>query len=255
MGKNEILDNLLDDYLKWYKDNTILSEIGEIQVISTPYTNHIGDRINLYVEKISDEEVRISDDGETINELSMVNFDLNSQTRQKYLNNLIYSNGLRIDKETDTIYIEIPRKDFGRGKHKLIEAIQKVYDLLFTRKENVKKLFLEDVLDFFKEKDFGGVAAVRKTGLTGIDHSVDYILGATSKRKETLMQTVNNFDFDSFARQHFIFEDISQLYTDEINYIVIINKPIPEKVQKALASSPLQVIQWTSKNKLLEFHG
>lgn len=116
-------------------------------------------------------------------------------------------------------------------------------------------MFLEDVLDFFKEEDFGGVSAVRKQGASGIDHGVDYILGVTSKRKETLMQAVNNSDFDSFARQYYIFDDISKLYMDEINYVVIINKPIPEKVQKALASSPLQIIQWTSKKRLLDFQG
>ncbi len=255
MTEKNLLDGLMDDYLKWYKDDTILSKIDEIQVISTPYTNHIGDRINLYVEKISDYDIRVSDDGETLNELSMVNYEFNSQTRQKHLNTIIYSNGLRIDKNTNSIYIEIIRKDFGKGKHKLIEGINKVYDLLFTKKENVKKMFLEDVLDFFKEEDFGGVSAVRKKGASGIDHGVDYILGVTSKRKETLMQAVNNSDFDSFARQYYIFDDILKLYMDEINYVVIINKPIPEKVQKALASSPLQIIQWTSKKRLLDFQG
>lgn len=41
MTEENLLDGLMDDYLKWYKDNTILSKIDEIQVISTPYTNHI----------------------------------------------------------------------------------------------------------------------------------------------------------------------------------------------------------------------
>ncbi|MFD2253931.1 DUF1828 domain-containing protein [Lactococcus formosensis subsp. bovis] len=36
-------------------------------MITTPFVNHINDRIRLYVEKIGD-EIIITDDGETIND-------------------------------------------------------------------------------------------------------------------------------------------------------------------------------------------
>ncbi|MBU5242849.1 DUF1828 domain-containing protein [Lactococcus lactis] len=248
-------DKLLDDYLKWYKNNTILSNIGEVAVLSTPHTNYIGDRINLYVENLADNSIRISDDGETLNELEMASLDITSETRRVLLNNLLKFNGISLSNE-GVLYLEVPRSKFAPAKHKLLEVILQTYDLLFTKRTTVKSLFLEEGLTYLKKHDFGGAAIVRKSGASGIDYGIDYILGGTSKRNETLMKFVNHFTFDDFAKQDFIQRDISKTYIDDINYVVVVNdieNKISSKVKQAAEVSNVKVIEWSDKDHLMAY--
>lgn len=255
MESNKWPSDYLDEYLKWYKNNTILSTIGEVAVLSTPHTNYIGDRINLYVENLSENNVRISDDGETLNELEMANLDMTSETRRSLLNNLLKHNGISLNKD-GILYLEVPRNKFAPAKHKLLEVILQTYDLLLTKRSTVKSLFLEEGLTYLKKNDFGGAAIVRKPGASGIDYGIDYILGETSKRNETLMKFVNHFTFEDFTKQDFIQRDISQTYVDEINYVVVVNdieNKISSKVRQAAEVSNVKVIQWSDKEHLMAF--
>ncbi|MEY8443372.1 DUF1828 domain-containing protein [Lactococcus ileimucosae] len=255
MESNMLPNDYLDEFVKWYKNNTILSTIGEVAVLSTPHTNYIGDRINLYVEKLPENNVRISDDGETLNELEMANLDMTSETRRRLLNNLLKYNGISLNNE-GVLYLEVPRNKFAPAKHKLLEVIQQTYDLLLTKRSTVKSLFLEEGLTYLRENDFGGVAIVRKSGASGIDYGIDYILGETSKRNETLMKFVNHFTFEDFTKQDFIQRDISEAYIDEINYVVVVNdieNKISSKVRQAAEVSNVKVIQWSDKEDLMVF--
>lgn len=247
-------DLLMKEYLEWYKKNTVTSKIGKASVISTPFTNYIGDRITLYVEPLENGMIRISDDGETLDELEMANLDMTTSTRKKLLANLLKTNGISL--EGNILYLEVPRKDFARSKHKLLEMTRQVYDLLFTKRSTIKSLFIDEGLMFMENNDFGGASIIKKSGASGIDYSIDYLLGKTSKRKETLLNFRNNFSFLDFTNQDFIYRDILSTYSSDMNYIIVYNdeeNKLSNKIIATSKNSEITLIPWSKKNLLLDY--
>ena len=81
-------DNL-SSMLDWYTKRYSIRELKNADEIVTPFTNHLNDRISIYIEYLSDQKIRISDDGVTLDELSMMGLSLSSPTRQKILKNIL----------------------------------------------------------------------------------------------------------------------------------------------------------------------
>jgi Domain of unknown function DUF1828. len=59
---------LVDDYLRWLRDNLRTEEINGAVVIATPFLDRHSDEIEIYLEK-SNAGFRLSDDGYTIRDL------------------------------------------------------------------------------------------------------------------------------------------------------------------------------------------
>lgn len=243
---------LIDDYVSWYKTNTFVTDLDSYSIITTPFVNHINDRIRLYVEKVGD-DIILSDDGETINELSLMNLNLSNPTRQKLITGILVNFGVRLDGEV--LVTKVNKKDFARGKHRMIEAIIRLYDLTFTQKKNVISVFSEEVQDYLFEHEMGGIPNSKITGISGIDHNIDYSIGATKTKPERLLQFANHFTFDRVTTFGFIFDDIVALRgaKQQIKSIIVVNdeKQIAEKALLAAQSKSIQVIQWSKKEEIL----
>ena len=80
---NEI-QNLLDKYLDWLKDKTVLKSINDWVEITTPYVDRHNDFIQIYVKKDSPGNFILSDDGYTISDLESTGCKLDSPKRKIY---------------------------------------------------------------------------------------------------------------------------------------------------------------------------
>ena len=244
---------LIDDYARWYKDNTAVKNLDTYTEITTPFVNHINDRIRLYVEVLENDKIRLSDDGNTINELELYGLDLDVETRKKMSSSILRQFGLKL--LDDVIYLDTDLDNFAKSKHKLLEGIIRFYDLTNTKRSNVIKLFTEEVQHYFYEHDFGGTPNVKLTGLSGIDYQVDYIIGETKTKPERLVQTVNHLTFDRFTTFDYIFKDLSpmRLTKAEPQKIIIVNDenyPPQLKAIKGARNENIQVIAWSDKEQI-----
>lgn len=247
---------LIDSYLDWYKSKVSFKELKDATAIITPYVNHINDRIILFTEVQPNQSIRLSDDGMTFNELEMMSLNIDTEVRKKIINETLKNFNIRLDNNVlSTTAKNI--HDFPQQKHNLIQCILRFYDLLFTDTHNVRGLFKEEVLNFLFENDFGGNVSPKFQGGSGIVHSVDYALGATKSRPNTLMKFQNNPNFSSVTEQKFIADDLkseSSLKAHGFKYIMITGKESPgEKVRQAAKFSGVELIYYKDKEKLLEF--
>ena len=247
---------LVDDYVKWYRDNTIVSNFDQYSMITTPFVNHLNDRIRLYIESLSNGKIRISDDGETLNELELFGIDLTTKTRASMVSSILSQFG--IQRKGNILFIESQIENFAKSKHKLVETIIRFYDISFTKKQNIVQLFAEEVQQYFYEHDFGGTANVKLTGASGIDYQVDYVIGETKKSPERLIQTVNQFTFDRFTTYNYIFNDVSLARTQkkEPKKIIIFNDDLAKPQTKALLgaeSEHVLVLPWSNKKEIEGF--
>lgn len=246
---------MIDEYLSWYKSKTTFKQLEKAEVMITPFVNHLNDRISIFVEILDDGRIRLSDDGDTLNELSLMNIDLTNKTRSKIIKDTIKNFNVELNGEILSVVAK-NIKDFAQQKHNLLQTILILNDLLFTQTSNVKSLFKEEVLNFLYDYEFGGNVAPKFQGESGIIHSVDYSLGATKKRPNILFRFQNNPDFSNVAAQKFIADDLakeSNLSANGFKFIMITGQDkYSPKVEQAAEYSNIELVPFTNKKQLLQ---
>lgn len=94
------IEERMNEYFNWLKQNYIFKELDSSTEITTPFKNHLNDFIRIYADTLSNNEICLSDNGLTINELEMLGIDINTKTRTKLIQNILNQFNLKlVDKE------------------------------------------------------------------------------------------------------------------------------------------------------------
>ena len=89
-------DNFKDNYIKWLYSNIDEYKIQEnIYRITLPYLNRNNDCTEIFIKTNGDTYI-LTDDGETIDELELSNFNLfSSQKRTEIFNRILLAHGVK----------------------------------------------------------------------------------------------------------------------------------------------------------------
>ena len=250
------INTLLNDYLSWYERRFSIKELRNAHEIVTPFVNHLNDRISLFVEFLDNGMIKLSDDGVTLDELNMFGINIKTPTRQRVLSDILKNFNLSIS--DDIIFTTAQNvSEFSQKKHNLLQGVLKVYDILFTSRENSTSIFKEEVFNYFFENEFGGTPEPDLVGASGLKHNVDYSIGATKSRPFTLIKLLQDPKFTDVAAQKYISDDLKRgLSKPNINveYVIIANdteRKVPEKSLIAAKDMDIGLIPWSNKDAIL----
>ncbi|PGH40629.1 MAG: hypothetical protein CRN43_01790 [Candidatus Nephrothrix sp. EaCA] len=128
---------VIDEYLKWMKDNTLVKtlEEGKIYSISTPFLDRHNDCLDIYMIK-NNGSVKLTDNGYTIADLKMSGFELNTPKRESILNSALNGFGVKMN-ENNELFVEAAEHNIGQKKHCLLQAILAVNDMFNMSQETV----------------------------------------------------------------------------------------------------------------------
>lgn len=118
----------IDNYLKWMKKKYSVTSFDDGDEIMTPFTNIIGDRIAIYVSPLDQGKIRLSDDGNTLNDLILLGIDVNSDARSRIINSIIQSFNITLS-NSKLLRIDGKKEDFPVMKQSLIQTILRINDL------------------------------------------------------------------------------------------------------------------------------
>lgn len=247
--------DLLYRYTEWLRQKYHINNLENADEIITPFTNNINDRIRLYIEKLSNGNLRLSDDGNTLNELEMNGLDLNSETRKKIFNTILIN--FKVEMDGDVLFVIADEKNFPVKKHNLMQAILRINDMLMLKRNTIVQLFNEEVSDFLYEKEVIGTPELKLVGASGLEYQIDYTIGRTKTRPEIIVQFVNTPSFSNITTQSFIYDDISQkrrTKDKDIKLSLIVND-LENKVSKkgiaAAESKNIDILRWSNKDEIL----
>ncbi|MFT8757371.1 DUF1828 domain-containing protein [Leuconostoc pseudomesenteroides] len=99
--------------------------------IVTPFVNTINDNINIYVDKVSNKEFLLSDDGETLNDLSLNGVDLSDACIGK-IERALLGSGVYLKANELVVYGD--NSQFAEKKHALLQAILRVNNLMMAQR-------------------------------------------------------------------------------------------------------------------------
>jgi len=250
-------DKWINDYIQWMKTKYSIKSFDDGDEIMTPFTNIIGDRIAIYVSQIDDNEIQLSDDGNTLNDLVLLGIDIKSNVRLRIIKDIIQSFKVQLTSD-QVLKINGKKEDFPIMKQSLIQTILRIDDLLMTRKSNVKNLFFEDVMSYFDDKEFKGLPNYPVTGGSGNTYKISYAIGKSKSRPLQLIQILNNADFQRISAEIVTFEDLRgniDYKKNNMNYSVVFNdidNSISDKTKNIAQIRGLDIIPWSNKETILK---
>lgn len=245
---------VITEYLKWIKDNTVVKTVdeGQICAISTPFLDRHNDHLDIYMLKKNGAFV-LTDNGYTIADLRMSGIDINTPKRENILKTALNGFGVKINSK-DELYTEATSQNVGQKKHYLLQAILAVNDMFNLAQETVYSLFKEDVEMYFRTHDIFFSKDIKLTGKSGFDHNIDFLVPATKSKPERLIKTINSVKKDSVLSSIMAFNDISQTReTTTRNFVVYndIEKEVSKDVISALDNYGVKHVPWSQKEQCL----
>ncbi len=245
-------DLVIQEYLQWIKDNTLVKSIegNDICSISTPFLDRHNDHLNIYLVKDGDKFL-ITDNGYTIADLRMSGMEINTPKRENILKTSLNGFGVNIN-EKDELFVLANKSNLGQKKHYLIQAILAVNDMFNLSQEVVTSLFKEDVELYLRSNDIYFSKDIKLTGKSGFDHNIDFLIPQTRTKPERLIKTVNSPKKNSILNAIMAFNDVSQTRdTKTSNYVIYndLEKDVSSDITVALNNYNVHHIPWSQKEK------
>ena len=124
---------------------------GTFQLIA-PIFHDDGDMVSIYLEKASDDAIRICDHGMSLMRLSYL-FDIDSDKKQKVLNDIISNRGASL--ESGSIELIVPNDNLFCGIMSYSQLVSEVCNMEILSREMVSSLFydhLSESVELIREK-------------------------------------------------------------------------------------------------------
>lgn len=241
------IQKLIDEYAIWLKSEITFERVGEYYEITTPYLDNANDYLQIYVRQTGD-YIYFSDDSVTIRNLKMSGFQL-TPARKTHLQRILNQYGIKLN--GDELTSKVPISSFARKKHLFIQAMLRIDDMFAVSKSKVASLFLDDIQEFFEEKEIYYSDNVQFTGTSGFSHNYDFLLQRSRTKPERLCQAVNNPNKSSMGNIIFAWNDTKPARKNDSQLIVILNDEnnITRGIEDAFLNYDVKVIRWSDRNR------
>ncbi len=241
------IQKLIDDYTLWLKSEITFEKVGEYYEITTPYMDNANDYLQIYVRQEGN-DIHFTDDGAIIHGLKMAGVQFTSH-RKEHLQKILYQCGVRLN--NDELVAKAPLNGFAQKKHLFIQAMLRIDDMFAISKSKVASFFLDDIREFFDQKDIFYSDNVQFTGTSGFAHNYDFLLQRSRTKPERLCQAVNNPNKSSMGNILFAWNDTKPARRDGSQLIVILNDQnnIARGIEDAFQNYEAKVIRWSERGK------
>jgi hypothetical protein len=243
---------LLDKYIHWLKDKTVLRQVNDWVEITTPYLDRHNDYLQMYARKENGSFV-LTDDGYVIGDLRRAGCELESKKRKDLLTQTLNGFGVKLMDEMLTVHAS--PENFALKKHNLVQAMLAVNDLFYLAVPMVASLFLEDVTAWLDLNEIRYTPKVKFTGKTGYDHLFDFVIPASRKQPERILHTINRPSRDTAQSLAFSWIDTKEVRPPNSRAYVILNDsehaPIVT-VLDALKNYDVSPVLWSRREEVKE---
>lgn len=243
----EEVQRLLDEYLAWLRDKTVLRQIDNWVEITTPYLDRHNDRIQIYAKRHNSGFV-LTDDGYTISDLQQCGCKLDSHKRQDLLKTTL--NGFGVQLVDSRLEVHASNENFALRKHNLVQAMLAVNDMFYLAAPMVASLFFEDVAAWLDLHEIRYTPNVKFTGKSGYDHVFDFVIPKSRHMPERIVKTINRPNRDSAQVVAFAWIDTREVRPANSRAYAFLNdseQAVSAAVVDALKNYEVQPVLWRAR--------
>jgi len=217
-------ESLKNDYINWLKEELIFTDVenGYISV-STPFIDSNYDNIELFARFISNEKIEITDFGETLFNLEEAGLSINKRLKTVYrlFENILNDFGIKYDKNNKSLSITTDIHDFPTAKHRLLQAVIRVNDLLYLNKKNVNSTFNDLMTDFLITNEILFSPNIEIIGQNGISSHFDFSIPLPAGREKLIKTAARPNDINQ--AKIFNFDVRETVNNRDAKYILLLN--------------------------------
>jgi len=246
------IDRLLNDYIAWLKDKTVLRQIDNWVEITTPYLDRHNDYVQIYAKK-SNGGFILTDDGYTIDDLEQSGCKLESRRRQDLLKMTL--NGFGVQLRDKALEVHATPENFALRKHNLVQAVLAVNDMFYLAAPMVANLFYEDVTAWLDLHDIRYTPNVKFTGKTGYDHRFDFVVPKSREQPERIVKTVNRASRDTAEAVAFAWIDTREVRPPDSRAYAMLNdseQSVSQPIIDALSNYEVRPVRWSERESVRE---
>lgn len=221
--------------------------------LTTPFLDQHNDHLQIYAEKHGN-RILLSDDGYVLADLEASGMEFNTPKREQVLATILNGFGIHLDK-SKRLYTEASESTVGRRLHSLLQAMIAVNDTFVLSQPRVASFFWEDVRDFLKENDVRFSPRVKLAGKSGYDHAIDFLIPASSREPERLVQAINNPTKNTIGNYLFALSDTVEARDDGSMAIAVMNdvtNSVSGDVIEALEAYEVVPAFWSQRSQYVE---
>ena len=249
MIKDEI-DQLLNNYIQWLKDKTIVKQIGNNWVeITTPHLDRHNDCLQIYARKTG-KDYTMTDDGYIISDLINSGCSLDTARRKEYLLSTLAGFGVELIDNTK-LCVNATAENFSLKKHNILQAMLAVNDLFYLASPHIESFFMEDVANWFDSSDIRYTPKVKFVGKIGYDHLFDFVIPKSRAIGERVVQTISNPKRDSAENLVFKWMDTRETREPSSNLYVFLNdtNAVSSPVIEAFKNYNIIPVLWSEREQ------
>lgn len=246
------IERLLGQYAAWLQEKTSVREVADAVEITTPYLDRHNDYLQIYVTR-DNGGFRLTDDGYIIQDLDSSGCEMSSPKRRDLLRMTLNGFGIQLDGEA--LVVRASSDNFPLKKHNLVPAMLAVNDLFYLAVPLVSSLFLEDVGAWLRLRDIRFAPRVKFTGKTGFDHLFNFIIPASRRQPERIVQAINHPNRDKTQSVAFAWIDTREVRPEGSKAYAFLNDSsaaLNAGVVEALRKYDVRPVPWTRREEVAE---
>ncbi len=248
-------NNFKDGYFKWLYGNTKQFNItSNVTRLTLPYLDRNNDCTEIFVKAEGDGYI-ITDDGETLSELYLSNFNLfSSERRKEIFNQILICHGVKMD--DDELFVSCSKDDLYQKIHMLTQCMIKVSDLFRTSKSVVQSLFIEDVQSYLDKKEIRYSPNISFPGISGLTTNYDFLVPRSKKAPERILKVVNHIDQPKTNNILFLWNDTKQVREGSSSKLYVFFQDIDKKISPAITTAmknyDVTPVRWSKREDFSE---
>lgn len=252
MADLDTITGFLDGYLAFLKEKSSEIRISEnVSKISLPFLDSLNDCTEIYIINENDKYI-ITDDGETLTNLKFNGVEINSPSRQRIFEQILFNYGVKLN-NNNSLYIEAIIDNLYLKKHMFLQCIAKINDMYVLSRNNVQNIFIEDVKNFLEKNKIPNVPDYKIIGKSGLTSNYDFVIPKSDNKPMTLLRVVNKIDRDKVKSIVFDWTDSISAVQDQRQLFVVYNDTeiqTREENVNALKAYGVECIAWTQNQQL-----
>ena len=248
----EEVQDLMDRYWAWLRDQANLRRVEDWIEITTPYLDRHNDFLQIYARR-DEGGWLLTDDGYVIDDLEQSGCNIDSPKRRAVLNSTIAGFGVRLD--GTRLGVMASPADFSLRTHNLVQAMLSVGDMFYLSAPSVANLFYEDVEEWLDESDIRYTPNVKLPGKSGFDHKFDFVIPKSKEQPERVLRTVNRPRRETAQMVAFSWIDTKDARSTDSRAYAILNdaeRQIPASVLGAVRSYGVRPLPWSERDRVRE---
>ena len=246
------VQDLMDQYWAWLRDQTSLRRVEDWIEITTPYLDRHNDFLQIYAQR-QPGGWSLTDDGYVIDDLEQSGCNVSSPKRQAMLDSTLAGFGVQLDGRS--FVVEASQEDFSLRKHNLVQAMLSVGDLFYLSAPSATNLFYEDVVEWLDNSDIRYTPKVQFAGKSGYNHTFDFVIPKSKLQPERILIAVNRPRRETAQTVAFSWIDTKDVRPPDSCALAVLNdteQPVPANVRSAVQNHGVLPKLWSQREELSE---